>query len=108
MTTRDIIRLYIAGAQIAVGVFLVATAVPSCTHGPKPIHVETMRTQCIDQPPPEPPSEGGQISGPDQGCPAQFAACLDDGTLATVTTYLADLRRYAQQVWIACGSGDSE
>lgn len=80
---------------------ILALVLVACGSDPA-IRVETVRRQCLASPPPEPESRG-IVGGPEDGCPKKWAACLDVPALASMTTYLAALRRYAERAYRLCG-----
>lgn len=95
---------------LAVGVtilaYLAIGVLTACGHvtepkSPEPIVVHNVRVDCITDPPPKPQTP--TITGPDGGCPAQFAACLDGASTAKLLLYLSDIQDYADSAWVLCG-----
>ena len=79
---------------------VLSVACPGKPRPPAPPLVVEQVHRCLTEPPPEPP--GVHFSGPSEGCPPQFDACLAPADAATLETFIRDLRRWADQAWLAC------
>lgn len=67
---------------------------------PAPRRVELVDRACLDVPPPAPPA--GRVLF--EACEPGWAACLDREAAVLLITYLANLRRYADDAWTNCAT----
>ena len=72
-----------------------------CLHRPPPILVEVPAGPCLHEAPP--PRVDVHVSGPEEGCPAQFAACFLPENGAALAKRIQGLERWSDEAWLRCG-----
>ena len=88
-------------------VLLVLVSTGCCrSSNPAPVVVPKLE-RCLLQPPPTPPTTI-HLSGPDDGCPAGWEACLDPASAGSLALYLDALQKWARDAMLACGPLDKE
>jgi len=74
-----------------------------CQQNPVTVYLPPIES-CLTEPPPKPMAV--PLIGPEGGCPAEFAGCLDvDGGLALESNLRAS-KRWALNAWIRCAALD--
>lgn len=71
---------------------------------PKPIVVPSPEPGCLTELPPT--LEAVPFLGPEEGCPAQFATCLDTTGGLSLERNVKALQRYAREAALRCYVGD--
>lgn len=85
---------------------LFALALNGCSKRPsgdrpivlQPLPLEPLR--CVEAPPPTPNEI--ILLGPEDGCPEQFAACIDVPTGQRLAGYLTAIQVWSESAWAAC------